>query len=151
MRTFSLFVVSQREGIRPRRLYFKSLLRQDTTWYDYQESGELTSRIAANIKKYQDGIGPKFGMIFQIFSMGITGYVIGFKKCWDLVLVVLETSIGDECPNECNGNIRFEDVQFVYPTRLSHHVLKGFDLEIKKGETIALVGASGCGNQLQFN
>ncbi|EDS88937.1 p-glycoprotein 5 putative [Entamoeba histolytica] len=53
-------------------------------------------------------------------------------------------SIGGECPTECNGNIRFDDVQFVYPTRPSHHVLKGIDLEIKKGKTIALVGASGC-------
>ncbi|GAB1220427.1 hypothetical protein ENUP19_0053G0022 [Entamoeba nuttalli] len=306
LRTFSLFVVSQREGIRVRRMYFKSLLRQDATWYDFQESGELTSRIATDIKNYQDGIGPKFGMIFQIISMGITGYVIGFTKCWDLALVVLATvplssfsftlfqiigmqyetkalnvfgaagaiaeetignirtvqslnqeqefieeyeekikqnehfngikgqclglgfsvitffmiasyalgswygnivirgkggskgviagdvltvfmsvlsasqtlsmiatplnllfsakasaykifttidripdidcqSIGGECPNECNGNIRFEDVQFVYPTRPSHHILKGLDIEIKKGETIALVGASGCG------
>ena len=80
LRTFSLFVVSQREGIKPRRLYFKSLLRQDAILYDFQESGELTARIAINIKNYQDGIGPKFGMIFQISSMVITGCVIEFKK-----------------------------------------------------------------------
>lgn len=48
-------------------------------------------------------------------------------------------------PNNIVGNIRFENVYFKYPTRPHIKVLNGFNLEIKNGETNALVGPSGCG------
>nr|QNH67869.1 ATP-binding cassette transporter subfamily B member 1-like protein X2 [Brachionus rotundiformis] len=48
-------------------------------------------------------------------------------------------------PNSIIGNIRFENVYFRYPTRPHIKILNGFNLEIKNGETNALVGPSGCG------
>lgn len=44
-----------------------------------------------------------------------------------------------------NGNISFEDVSFFYPTRPSAQVLQGLDMNVYKGQTVALVGPSGCG------
>lgn len=43
------------------------------------------------------------------------------------------------------GNIQLRNVHFNYPTRRETKVLKGFNLEIKNGQTVALVGHSGCG------
>ncbi|ELP90276.1 P-glycoprotein, partial [Entamoeba invadens IP1] len=43
------------------------------------------------------------------------------------------------------GNVRFKDVHFRYPTRPEIEVLKGLTFEAEKGKTVALVGASGCG------
>lgn len=43
------------------------------------------------------------------------------------------------------GHIEFRDVHFRYPTRPETAVLRGLDLQIKPGQYIALVGASGCG------
>jgi len=43
------------------------------------------------------------------------------------------------------GNIKFENVFFSYPTRKDVPVLKGIDISIKPGEKIALVGQSGSG------
>ena len=43
------------------------------------------------------------------------------------------------------GSLVFEDVHFCYPTRPDVQVLRGFNLEVQGGETIALVGESGCG------
>lgn len=40
---------------------------------------------------------------------------------------------------------RFEDVNFAYPTNKKRKVLSNFKLEVPKGFTVALVGASGCG------
>ncbi|XP_063308549.1 ATP-dependent translocase ABCB1-like [Pelobates fuscus] len=50
-----------------------------------------------------------------------------------------------EKPPHCDGNVTFKGVQFNYPTRPDVQVLQGLDLTVKKGETLALVGSSGCG------
>ena len=44
-----------------------------------------------------------------------------------------------------SGEIIFRDVQFAYPTRPDIMVCKGYQLNINAGDTVALVGASGCG------
>ncbi|XP_063695488.1 mitochondrial potassium channel ATP-binding subunit [Culicoides brevitarsis] len=43
------------------------------------------------------------------------------------------------------GEIVFENVSFVYPSRPEQTILKDFNLVLKPGQTIALVGHSGCG------
>uniref|UniRef100_A0A182SUX2 ABC-type xenobiotic transporter n=1 Tax=Anopheles maculatus TaxID=74869 RepID=A0A182SUX2_9DIPT len=48
-------------------------------------------------------------------------------------------------PNRTEGDIKFTDVEFRYPTRPSVPVLQGLNLDIGKGQTVALVGPSGCG------
>jgi len=48
-------------------------------------------------------------------------------------------------PGKMVGNIRFRDVSFSYPSRPDVPILKGFDLEVPSGKTVALVGASGSG------
>ncbi|XP_027295004.1 multidrug resistance protein 2 isoform X2 [Cricetulus griseus] len=48
-------------------------------------------------------------------------------------------------PNWLEGNVKFNEVVFNYPTRPDIPVLQGLSLEVKKGQTLALVGSSGCG------
>ncbi|KAL6034361.1 hypothetical protein STEG23_030529, partial [Scotinomys teguina] len=48
-------------------------------------------------------------------------------------------------PNTLEGNVKFNEVKFNYPTRPDIPVLQGLSLEVKKGQTLALVGSSGCG------
>lgn len=43
------------------------------------------------------------------------------------------------------GEIEFQDVKFRYPSRPDVQVLKNFNLKITAGQTVALVGHSGCG------
>nr|XP_054768939.1 ATP-dependent translocase ABCB1-like [Lytechinus pictus] len=54
-------------------------------------------------------------------------------------------------PSKMTGNIEFKGVKFSYPTRSDVPVLKGVDLSIRKGQTIALVGSSGCGKSTIIN
>ncbi|XP_053465061.1 ATP-dependent translocase ABCB1 isoform X1 [Nycticebus coucang] len=48
-------------------------------------------------------------------------------------------------PDKMEGNVTFNKVVFNYPTRPDIPVLQGLSLEVKKGQTLALVGSSGCG------
>ncbi|KAJ1101110.1 hypothetical protein NDU88_006183 [Pleurodeles waltl] len=43
------------------------------------------------------------------------------------------------------GDIEFRNTKFAYPTRLKDQVLQGLNLRVQKGQTLALVGSSGCG------
>ncbi|NXC04269.1 MDR1 protein, partial [Orthonyx spaldingii] len=43
------------------------------------------------------------------------------------------------------GNIEFRNIHFVYPTRPEVQVLQGLNVKVNKGQTLALVGSSGCG------
>ncbi|XP_071480566.1 ATP-dependent translocase ABCB1-like [Diadema antillarum] len=54
-------------------------------------------------------------------------------------------------PDEMTGNIEFQFVRFTYPTRPDVPILKGVDLRIRKGQTVALVGSSGCGKSTTIN
>ena len=48
-------------------------------------------------------------------------------------------------PNKFDANASFSDVQFHYPSRPSAQILKGLNVNIEEGKTIALVGQSGGG------
>ncbi|XP_063545625.1 multidrug resistance protein homolog 49-like [Cydia strobilella] len=47
--------------------------------------------------------------------------------------------------DKLKGEIVFEDVYFNYPSRPDVKVLRGFNLRVSPGDTVALVGGSGCG------
>lgn len=50
-----------------------------------------------------------------------------------------------ESPEKFDGNVYFNSVKFNYPSRPDIPILQGLSLQVKKGETLALVGSSGCG------
>jgi ATP-binding cassette, subfamily B, bacterial len=48
-------------------------------------------------------------------------------------------------PEPARGSVAFEGVRFHYPARPDAAALEGFDLAVRPGETVALVGPSGAG------
>src|SRR3984957_19517094 len=53
-------------------------------------------------------------------------------------------------PARVQGNIRFDNVTFHYPSRPQHPALDNLSLEVNPGETIAFVGPSGAGKSTTF-
>lgn len=49
------------------------------------------------------------------------------------------------------GKIEFRDVWFRYPTRKTDFVLRGLNLTVEPGQSVALVGESGCGKSTFVN
>ncbi|CAG0893493.1 unnamed protein product [Darwinula stevensoni] len=63
----------------------------------------------------------------------------------DRVPDIDSTSKAGKTMARAKGDIKFQDVDFAYPTRSSVMVLKKLKLNALSGQTIALVGSSGCG------
>ncbi len=53
-------------------------------------------------------------------------------------------------PHPAKGAVAFQDVTFRYPSRDDVSALDGFSLDIRPGETVALVGPSGAGKTTVF-
>ena len=71
------------------------------------------------------------------------------------VIEVLESDavIGDGKGIETNerGNVKFDNVSFRYPNSSGRPVLNNINLDIKKGEVIAVIGATGSGKSSLVN
>lgn len=48
-------------------------------------------------------------------------------------------------PDEMKGKISFKNIHFHYPSRPDVKILQGISFDVTPGQTVALVGASGCG------
>lgn len=83
---------------------------------------------------------------FNTLQMGMVGAERVFK-----VLDTDETTpnTGMQKPAKLDGNIKFEKVWFAYNDE--NYVLKDLTFEVKAGETVALVGATGAGKSSTIN
>ncbi len=104
------------------------------------------------------------GMLVQfvIYSIMVAGAVAALSEIWSelqraagaterlVELLNIEDTVSDPIepvtpPKSWLGEITFNDVTFAYPTRTEEATLSSINLNIKPGETVALVGLSGAG------
>ncbi len=53
-------------------------------------------------------------------------------------------------PSQVQGAVAFRDINFCYPSRPDQHALSAFNLVVRPGETVAIVGPSGAGKTTVF-
>lgn len=104
---------------------------------------------------------------FVFYALFSAGSMMGLSDVWGDVLraagameriseLFSEQATIADAPNPValatpvRGALRFENVQFHYPTRPDAPALHDFNLEIRPGETVALVGPSGAGKSTVF-
>lgn len=74
-------------------------------------------------------------------------------RCLEIIATESEIQAPDDpklFPEPATGKLAFENVTFAYPSRQTENILDGFNLDIKGGETVAIVGPSGAGKTTVF-
>jgi ATP-binding cassette subfamily B protein len=104
---------------------------------------------------------------FVMYAVFAAGSVAGLSEVWGDVLRAagamerIGELLSEEAeitspaqpaplPRPISGALRFDRVSFHYPTRPDAPALHDFDLQIRPGETVALVGPSGAGKSTVF-
>ncbi|KAI1346558.1 P-loop containing nucleoside triphosphate hydrolase protein [Xylaria sp. FL0043] len=70
----------ERLAHRLREKYFRSLLRQEVSFFDNLPAGEVSSRLSADINTIKNGTSEKVGVYLGVVSLFITSYIIAFIK-----------------------------------------------------------------------
>jgi ATP-binding cassette subfamily B protein len=104
---------------------------------------------------------------FVLYAIFAAGSVAGLSEVWGDVLRaagamerigellqeradIASPATPTPLPRPVTGALRFDNVAFHYPTRPDTPALHDFDLEVRPGETVALVGPSGAGKSTVF-
>ncbi|CAB0012629.1 unnamed protein product [Nesidiocoris tenuis] len=166
----SMTAVAERLLARLRLASFQNMLKQQISWFDFEEhsSGKLQTVLAKEAPITKSCSGLRAGQILSTICTLIAAVAIACIFGWQLALILclgvpvlvyasykqmasLRTSLdlNNQAMNDAGkvsrGQISFEDVHFSYPIRPEQPILRGLNLSIAAGETVALVGESGCG------
>lgn len=111
------------------------------------QDGEMTSGTLISFVTYTFIIG---GAIAGLGSLTteLLGAIGATERVRDILKLTPELSLkggNDKKEFDIKGEVKFKNVSFSYPSRKDIQILKDINLNISKGEKIALVGPSGVG------
>ncbi|CAF0927563.1 unnamed protein product [Rotaria sordida] len=124
---YTAFVISgSKLAQRIRSKAFACLLRQEVAYFDRPEnnSNTICTRLSSDATAVQE---------------------MTFFDLFDRIPSIDNTSTEGQELVDFHGEITFDQVKFIYPTRSTSIILNAFQLNIKPTQCVALVGASGCG------
>lgn len=111
-----------------------------------------------SFSRAQGAAAPVFQLITEVKSSELISYVDYNILCLKCIVQAQETNINepdvwkDIASNttliDINGDIEFNSVNFVYPTRKDVSVLHNLNFVARAGQTTALVGSSGSGKSI---
>lgn len=89
IQTFCWEIACERQIHRLRKVFYSQILRQEISWYDLSDDGDLITKLSDDLERVRDGISSKFSMVTQYISTLFTGILIGLCVNWRLTLIIL--------------------------------------------------------------
>ncbi|CAF5008346.1 unnamed protein product, partial [Rotaria sp. Silwood1] len=131
---------------------FACLLRQEVAYFDRLEnsSGAICVRLSSDASAVQEMTGTRLGAICEVLSLArnIAASISAAETFFDLFdrkPAIDNTSTEGQVLVDFRGEIKFDQVKFIYPIRPTSIILNKFQLNIKPSQRVGLVGTSGCG------
>lgn len=114
-------------------------------------AGDMTTGEITSLFSYIMGVMMSLMMLSMIFVM-VSMSSASVKRISEVLNEVPELQNPEEPVMElADGSIDFDHVDFSYQKGSGEEVLKDIDLHIKSGETIGIVGGTGCGKTSLVN
>jgi ABC transporter fused permease/ATP-binding protein len=110
-------------------------------------NGKLSIGELMQFLLYSIFVGASIGGIAELYAQ-IQKAVGATERVFEILdeqPELLEIDSQRPIKHRLEGNVVFENVVFTYPSRKEIQVLKGININVRKGETIAVVGPSGSG------
>ncbi|MCO5581603.1 hypothetical protein L7F22_035491 [Adiantum nelumboides] len=155
--------------LRVRKAMFSAILRNEISWLDMNSSTLLASRLTAEASLVKGAIVDRAVTLLQNISLVVTAPYYYSQSSMEIYMGpgcqlssshycisrtdainkrLTQIDVQDPSAEEVHaldGTIEFECVYFRYPSRPEVEVLNNFNLQVQRGYTQALVGASGSG------
>uniref|UniRef100_A0A1B0DDU0 ABC-type xenobiotic transporter n=1 Tax=Phlebotomus papatasi TaxID=29031 RepID=A0A1B0DDU0_PHLPP len=81
-------LIALRQTTRIRKLFLKSVLSQDMTWYDSKSSLDFATKITSNLDLLKDAIGEKLVTTVLLLSAFTCHMTLSFVTGWQLTIVI---------------------------------------------------------------
>ncbi len=124
-------------------------------WYGAQSvlAGEMTGGALGQFVLYATFAAGALGELSQVWGevQQAAGAAERLSELLDTKPKISVPRAPERLPSPVKGEIAFERVSFAYPGRGADRALIDFDLRVRPGEKVAIVGPSGSGKSTIFN
>ncbi|KAI6195927.1 Multidrug resistance protein pgp-3 [Aphelenchoides besseyi] len=100
------FTLSERQTHRIKKEFLRTVLNQDQPWFEKNNVGKLTEKMASGIDRIRDGTGDKLQAIIQASVSLFAGLAISFWMSWQMALIL--SAVNPFCYRKsycfCEGN-----------------------------------------------
>lgn len=91
--TVGFFHTGERITQRLRRVYLRSIIRQNIAFFDNLGAGEITTRITSDMNLIQEGISGKFSLSLTAAATFLTAFIVAYVEYWKLALILTSSVV----------------------------------------------------------